>query len=65
MFQRTLLLTAVFLFSVSALNALRDFDNKKDFDNNFRDFCGSACIGDTPDCKECYNRAVNLSQITF
>ncbi|MBS0272163.1 MAG: hypothetical protein JSR85_05900 [Proteobacteria bacterium] len=54
MFKRILALT-IFSFVFSGhLNALDHIDTF------IRDHCGEACNGESPDCRDCYNEAVDL-----
>lgn len=54
MFKRILVLT-IFCFSFgNYLNALDHIDTF------VRDHCGGACNGESPDCRDCYNDAVDL-----
>ncbi|MBX9620415.1 MAG: hypothetical protein K2X28_00020 [Alphaproteobacteria bacterium] len=44
----------VCLLTGSAVNSLGDIDNY------ILNHCGSACNGESPDCRDCYNEAVDL-----
>lgn len=44
----------VCLFTSSTVNALGDIDNY------ILNHCGSACNGESPNCQDCYNEAVDL-----
>ncbi len=54
MLQRILILAGVFLTMGSQLHALNSIDT---FITNH---CGSDCNGDGPNCRTCYNEAVDL-----
>jgi len=49
------ILCAVFLLALGgSANALNSIDTF------IRDHCGDVCNGESPDCKTCYNEAVDL-----